>query len=1212
MNIKNLFNTMQKRTKKTNFPAVTNLVSRLRGILGRGCHPLFINRLQKRAKKTNFFVVPNRVSRLGGILGWGRRPLLVILFIILVSSICYFNCGSREALEILIYPPEYLKAGSETGLRVIVLERETGRPAADAQVTVRLKKEKTDQQKLLFEGITGSYGSPRITFNVPAELEGDCELTAEAQSPLGSGNVSIPIIVKKEFKILLTSDKSVYLPGQTIHMRGVVFENSKPASRQAVSIEVIEPSGYSVCNKTVNTCHYGIAEADFSLGDEIKTGDYTICFFIGKDKKEKKVHVTDLSPPTFTATSHTEKSRNRPEQEIKNKNNKKKNVILRTDKSVYNRGETPDLTIQSTQQQGYVYIDVLKENQIILTKESMLKTGKIGIKLPLTEKHTGTLTCLARIIPVPGQKSGGVPPVLLGQQKISVIPAEEEEIEITFQTSKKKYLPGEEAFIDILTRRKGRPCAAALGITIVDGSIGAAPPTPEDFLSPLVYRTKKSHRPESTRQTHSPRILYTNPRLMTDKDGRASFTVRLKDVESIPVSQWQVLALAHTLDGVIGSGTHHLPVRYGTFVDMALPPELTQNDEISIPVTIHNHQPSSQDVLLHLREDDWFELPGPADRKAAVKAHEKKVEYFKIRITGCGDHQVKLDTQVPGSGKDDTLTRTVAVKPSGRLIRQAFNYNLNGKGEISEQLPLPETAIKCNYEVKLKIVPTFISQVSDGFEGMLRMPHGCFEQSSSITYPNIMVLDYIQRTGQDNPEIREKAEQYLSRGYQKLLQYERRDGDLSFFTGYPRKVSVTLSGQGHKIITAYGLLLFSDMETVYPIDSAVIPRVQNWLISQMTNDHWGADSHFGAASSARDSDFAATAYITWALLHSGLDKSNKGIKKAIAYLEKNHTSYADNANALSYCALSMIKAKKNAASVIQRLNQLAREESDAIYWTPDAQGQATGGGSFHSVANVETTAIAALANLEAKNNSIDIVKIIHYLLKNKSALGYWGSTQATVLTLKVLIESLPRWSKPVNGTVQVWMDDNLVKDIHFNEENNEVKQVVDFKDFIDFGNRELKIKHQLSGDVFCQLLSSYYIRWDESSVSKTRSPINLSLNYNTKLLNKGEVITVDATASYKDKGVVRFAIIDIGIPPGFEVNPADFSNLRAKGVIERYEIHSGRIILYLNDLDQRGFRFGLKALSEGRVKMPVATIYDYYNPQVIYVAQPVEFTVMNR
>jgi len=35
---------MQKRAKKTNFFTVPNLVSRLGGILGCGCHPLFEKR----------------------------------------------------------------------------------------------------------------------------------------------------------------------------------------------------------------------------------------------------------------------------------------------------------------------------------------------------------------------------------------------------------------------------------------------------------------------------------------------------------------------------------------------------------------------------------------------------------------------------------------------------------------------------------------------------------------------------------------------------------------------------------------------------------------------------------------------------------------------------------------------------------------------------------------------------------------------------------------------------------------------------------------------------------------------------------------------------------------------------------------------------------------------------------------------------------------
>jgi hypothetical protein len=49
--------------KITSFPGSSNVLR------------LFINTLQKRTKKTNFFVGHTLFSRLGGIFGWGRRPL---------------------------------------------------------------------------------------------------------------------------------------------------------------------------------------------------------------------------------------------------------------------------------------------------------------------------------------------------------------------------------------------------------------------------------------------------------------------------------------------------------------------------------------------------------------------------------------------------------------------------------------------------------------------------------------------------------------------------------------------------------------------------------------------------------------------------------------------------------------------------------------------------------------------------------------------------------------------------------------------------------------------------------------------------------------------------------------------------------------------------------------------------------------------------------
>ena len=45
-----------------------------------------------------------------------------------------------------------------------------------------------------------------------------------------------------------------------------------------------------------------------------------------------------------------------------------------------------------------------------------------------------------------------------------------------------------------------------------------------------------------------------------------------------------------------------------------------------------------------------------------------------------------------------------------------------------------------------------------------------------MTYPNILVLDYLKRSGKATPELRMKAEQYLNLGYQRLLTFRNRDG----------------------------------------------------------------------------------------------------------------------------------------------------------------------------------------------------------------------------------------------------------------------------------------------------------------------------------------------------------------------------------------------------------------------------------------------------
>jgi hypothetical protein len=72
----------------------------------------------------------------------------------------------------------------------------------------------------------------------------------------------------------------------------------------------------------------------------------------------------------------------------------------------------------------------------------------------------------------------------------------------------------------------------------------------------------------------------------------------------------------------------------------------------------------------------------------------------------------------------------------------------------------------------VRLYPGPLSQVIEGMDAILRMPGGCFEQTSSSTYPNVLALDYMKRTKKLTPEVHAKAEGFIANGYQRLLTFE--------------------------------------------------------------------------------------------------------------------------------------------------------------------------------------------------------------------------------------------------------------------------------------------------------------------------------------------------------------------------------------------------------------------------------------------------------
>src|SRR6266478_2987836 len=170
-------------------------------------------------------------------------------------------------------------------------------------------------------------------------------------------------------------------------------------------------------------------------------------------------------------------------------------------------------------------------------------------------------------------------------------------------------------------------------------------------------------------------------------------------------------------------------------------------------------------------------------------------------------------------------------------------------------------------------------------DSLLRMPGGCFEQTSSSTYPNVLALDYMKRTKKATREVSAKAQGFIANGYQRLLTFEVPGGGFSWFGSAP----------ANKILTAYGLMEFSDMSKVYDVDAKLIQRTQQWLASQQQPDgSWKPDASFineGATNRYNSGALRITAYIAWSLENTGYQ--GPAVEKARQFVRSQMSAKPD-------------------------------------------------------------------------------------------------------------------------------------------------------------------------------------------------------------------------------------------------------------------------------------------------------------------------------
>jgi hypothetical protein len=683
--------------------------------------------------------------------------------------------------------------------------------------------------------------------------------------------------------------------------------------------------------------------------------------------------------------------------------------------------------------------------------------------------------------------------------------------------------------------------------------------------------------------------IYWNPSVETNAQGKAEVTF----VTSDAVTAFRATAEGFGAAGTAGAGQLAIKSKLPLTLDAKLPVEVTAGDTIRLPVSMTNETETAVEAQLAATFGSAFKLATNPAGKIKLAAGEKKTVFFPLEVVATeGDAEVAL--ALTTRGLKDELTRKIRVVPKGFPFEVAASGTVGAGKTASEEFEITG-AIPGSIRATVMMYPSPLAQMTEGMAAMIREPGGCFEQTSSTNYPNIMILGYLDTSDAADPALVEKTQGVLDRGYKLLTGYETKQNGYEWFGQTP----------GHEALTAYGLMEFADMSRVYDVDRKMVERTADWLMSRRDKKGGFLRSAQALDSFGRAGEDTTNAYIMWALAEA---KRTKGLDAELAE-QRTLGGATKDPYLLALATNTALVAAPTAAPTSAMVKRLvAMQGKDGGFAGAKESITMSGGDSL----DIETTALAVLAMIKASKNGEHDAAIrasVDWLNAHRGGYGEWSNTQATVLGLKALTAYTEHARQmQASGTATLVINGKPAGTIKFEKGRrealvwNDLRQLQPGKNTI-----ELALDGQAS--------LPYSIAIEYRSALPQTSP-DAKIGVATELLadtgKMGDGITLRAKVENKTAEGVPMTLARIGIPGGMVFQTWQLKELRDKGLIDFYETRPREVILYWRALPpsaKKEVDLNLLASTPGAYEAPASSAYLYYTDEDKTWTPPVKVTI---
>ncbi len=704
---------------------------------------------------------------------------------------------------------------------------------------------------------------------------------------------------------------------------------------------------------------------------------------------------------------------------------------------------------------------------------------------------------------------------------------------------------------------------------------GLVPPAPQIAVRVYAHQVRPGRQPHD--RNDFTETLYWNADIKTDaKTGEGKFEFGLND----SVTNFKVFADGFTTSGAVGGGKSDLKSIIPFYAEAKLPLEVTAGDKIMLPISLIN---GTEAVLA--AGSLAIDLPAPFKLGPLTKRIQQLVAGQRARMiqpinVGFGNGAKHFVLQTKAGQYSDKLTRDLMIKPKGFPMEKAFGGILEPNKSIKFKITVEQNVVPESMTSAAAIYPSPLANLTGALERLIQDPCGCFEQTSSTSYPLTMAQQYFQSHQGVNPQLIARSSEKLANGYTKLVSFWCPDRGYEWFGQDP----------GHEALTAFGLLHFTDMSKVREVDQNMIATTRSWLMKQKDGHGGFSRKRRGLHCWIEDKD-CSNAYITWALLESGQPAAD--LKLELDSLKTvSDTSKDGYVLALAANSFEMAGDKAQAKKLMQRLAALQKTDGGLD-------------GTMHSIVGsggealqIEGASLATLAWLREPEFAGNVEKSIKFLADSCEG-GRYGSTQSTVLALRAITTYDKQRAVPkAPGKVRMYADGQAVGDwVAFDEKSQESIKLPNPSELLTPGEHEIEIRME-GGSAMPYAVAVKYNT--ETPASSKECKINLGVKLAQDKVVEGATTEANVTVTNTSAEAVPTPVAIVGIPGGLEPRHNQLKELVKKGTIDSYEVIGRDVVLYWRSMPANGkvqIPLSLVAAVPGTYTGPASRAYLYYTDE---------------